>query len=134
MGPKAIGRLMTGIMMDQVRSLRARAIIERFVNHHDRGVFLQTGNTCEKVIRSARRDSGISPSEIDAEVSRLAPGCLSDVEAQKAAEMATVIRKLSQEEFTRLFRHGFEVADITLYCYYPEQFPYMGYAKSRWNK
>jgi NTE family protein len=134
MGPKAIGRLMTGIMMDQVRSLRARAIIERFVNHHDKGVFLQTGNTCEKVIRSARRDSGLSQAEIETEIAQLAPGYLSDLEAQKAAEMGTVIRKLSQEEFERLFRHGFEVADITLYSYYPDEFKHIGYAHSRWYK
>ncbi len=134
MGPKAIGRLMTGIMMDQVRSLRARAIIERFVNHKDKGAFLQTGNTCEKIIRSARRDSGLSKAEIDAEVARMVPGCLSDDEAKQAAEMATVIRKLTQEEYTRLFRHGYEVADVTLYAYYPELYPYIGYLNSRYAK
>lgn len=133
-GPKAIGRLMTSIMMDQVRSLRARAIIERFVNHKDKGVFLQTGNSAEKVIRSARRDSGLSPQEIDAEVARIAPDCLNDVETQKAAEMGTVIRQLSQEEFERLFRHGFEVADVTLFCYYPDTFQHINYTKSRWVK
>ena len=134
MGPKAIGRLMTGIMMDQVRSLRARAIIERFINHKDKGAFLQTGNTCEKIIRSARRDSGLSKAEIDAEVARMVPGCLSEDDAKKAAEMATVIRKLSQEEYERLFRHGYEVADVTLYAYYPDLCPYIGYTNSPWGK
>ena len=41
---------------------------------------------------------------------------------------------LSEEEFERLFRHGFEVADYTLYSYYPEMFPYFGYQNSRWFK
>lgn len=134
MGPKAIGRLMTSIMMDQVRSLRSRAIIERFVNHKDKGVFLQTGNTCEKVIRSARRDSGLSAAEIDAEVARLTPGSLSENEAKDAAEMATVIRKLSEEEYLRLFRHGYEVANVTLYSYYPDQFGYREFADSPWSR
>lgn len=134
MGPKAIGRLMTGIMMDQVRSLRARAIIERFVNHKDQGVFLQTGNTCEKIIRSARRDSGLSKAEIDAEIARFAPSCLPEEEARQAAEMATVIRKLSPAEFERLFRHGYEVADLTLYAYYPDRFPFVGFLNSPWSK
>ena len=41
---------------------------------------------------------------------------------------------LSQEEFERLFRHGFEVADITLFCYYPDTFAHINYTKSRWNQ
>jgi NTE family protein len=127
-GPKAIGRLMTSIMMDQVRSLRARAIIERFVNHKDKGVFLQTGNTAEQIIRSSRRDSGLAPAEIETEIARLAPDCLDDAEAQKAAGMGTVIRQLTEEEFERLFRHGFEVADLTLFSYYPETFQHIKYS------
>ena len=132
MGPKAIMRLMTGIMMDQVRSLRTRAIIERFINHQDKGVFLQTGNTSEHIIRSARRDSNLTVAAIDAEVAKIAQDSLSPLEAQKAAEMPTVIRKLTSEEFERLFRHGFEVADVLLYAYYPESFKYIDYLKSRW--
>lgn len=132
-GPKSIMRLMTGIMMDQVRSLRARAIIERFVNHKDRGVFLQTGNTVDKIIRSARKGQGIPAEVIDAEVARLQPDCLDDSEAQAAAEMGTVIRRLTQAEFERLFRHGFEVADLTLSAYYPEQFQHLVYGHSRWG-
>jgi NTE family protein len=131
-GPQAILRLMTGIMMDQIRSLRSRAIVERFKNHDDRGIFAQTGNTCERIIRSAGKGKGWSKEQIAAEIARICPGSLSADEAQKAAEMGTVIRKLSEVEYRRLFQHGFEVADGLLYAYYPQDFEYLGYTKSRW--
>jgi len=133
-GPKAIMRLMTGIMMDQIRSLRSRAIVERFINHQDKGVFLQTGNTGEKIVRSAGRGRNLPPEEIEAQIARICPGSLSADEARKVAEMGTVIRKLSQEEYERLFRHGFEVADGMLSAYYPETFDYIGYTQSRWAR
>ena len=122
-GPKALLRLATSIMMDQIRSLRTRAILERLISHEDKGVFLQTGNTCEHVLKSAGRNSDIS---------EFCPGCLSEEQVILAAEMETTIKRLTDEEFERLFRHGFEVADYTLYSYYPEMFPYVGYQNSRW--
>jgi NTE family protein len=131
-GPKAILRMMTGIMMDQIRSLRSRAIVERFINHQDKGVFLQTGSTCDGIIRSAGRGKKLPPDEIEAQVARLCPGSLSADEAEKAAKMGTVIRKLTEEEYTRLFRHGFEVANAKLHIYYPADFDFISYPKSRW--
>jgi len=47
--------------------------------------------------------------------------------------MPTVIRKLTQDEFERLFRHGFEVADFSLFAYYPDQFKFIGYKNSGWG-
>jgi NTE family protein len=117
-GLKAMERIVTGIMMDQVRSLRARAILERIKNHGDKGAFLQTGNTCEYVLREAGKA---------AEVAVKCPGCLPKEEADRAANMETDIAKLSEETFERLFRHGFEVADTTLYAYNPDKFKYIGY-------
>ncbi|OGO44391.1 MAG: hypothetical protein A2W37_10640 [Chloroflexi bacterium RBG_16_63_12] len=48
--------------------------------------------------------------------------------------MGTTIRRVTPAEFERLFRHGFEVADYTLYAYHPDTFPYIGYVNSRWGK
>lgn len=117
-GANALMRIATGILMDQVRSLRARAVIERMLNHQDQGSFLQIGNTCSYVLAAAGRKD---------EISRLAPGCLSDEAASMADTMPTVIRRLTETEYRRLFRHGFEVADYTLYAYHPERFPYIGF-------
>ena len=118
-GVKALERIITGILMDQVRSLRSRAILERIIEHGDKGVFLQTGNTCEQVLRAGNKAAEIPV--------RLA-SALSAAEAQQVAEMDTDIGKLSEATFERTFRHGYEVANCTLYAYYPEHFQYVGYA------
>jgi NTE family protein len=109
-------------MMDQIRSLRSRAIIERIANHKDPGAFLVNGNSCTEVLTDAKRKDNLS---------RIAPLCLDDEQVMRAGAFPTVVRKLSDEEFMLLFRHGFEVADYTLYAYHPDQFDFIGYANSR---
>jgi NTE family protein len=123
-GAKATMRLMTGILMDQVRSLRSRAILERLINHkdQDRGGFLQIGNTAAEIL-------GGSPHA--AELNQLVNSCLPQTEAKLAADMPTVIRKLTSDEFSRLFRHGFEVADLSLYAYNDDQFGLVSFGGSR---
>ena len=120
-GPKALLRLATGIMMDQVRSLRTRIVMERLLNHFadDKGAFLQMGNSARDVLSEAQRESVIP---------QIAQDAMSNEEARLAAKMPTVIRKLSAEEFERLFRHGFEVADYTLFAYHADEFAHFGYA------
>lgn len=120
-GARALLRLSSGIMMDQVRSLRTRVVLERLLNHSedDKGSFLQMGNTASLVLSEARKEAAIA---------QVAPASLSVEEAQRAATMPTVIRKLTSEEFERLFRHGFEVADCTLFAYYSDQFAHVDYA------
>ena len=123
-GARVLMRIAADILMNQVRSLRTRAIIERMRNHDDQGGFFQTGNTCAYVLREAGKTEDIP---------RLCPDCLSEEDATRVAEMPTVIRKLTDEEFERLFRHGFEVADYTLYAYHADKFRYIGYVNSRWS-
>jgi NTE family protein len=113
-GVHALKRIITGILMDQVRSLRSRAILERILDHHDRGVFLQTGNTCEQVLRAAGKAS---------EIPTRCPGSMSAVETEQVATMETNIAGLPVETFEQTLRHGYEVANITLYAFYPEEFP-----------
>jgi NTE family protein len=117
-GIKAMQRLLTGIMMDQVRSLRARSILERIINHGDRGGFLQIGNTCKFVLEEA----GLGAENLD-----ICHGCLDQNVADQAAWMGTDIAKLDDQTFELLYRHGFEVADYTLYAYNPDHFHYIGY-------
>jgi NTE family protein len=129
LGPEKYGKLkallrIIGILMDQVRSLRARAVLERLkLYEEDPGSFLRAGNTCRYVLRKAGREE---------EIANLCPHCLGKKEADSAAAMETEIRRLSQEEFELLFRHGFEVADYTLYAYHADKFDYIGYSNSRW--
>lgn len=121
---KAADRMIRGIMMDQIRTLRFRAVLERFKNHQGAGSILQIGTTCEGILREVGRED---------EISELRSQCLSHREAEAAAETPTDIRRLSPEHFERLFRHGFEVADYTLYAYHPDEFPFIGYRNSRYS-
>jgi NTE family protein len=117
-GSKALMRIITGVMMDQIRSLRARSILERIHNHKDRGAFLQIGNSCAEILSAAGKDD---------EIAEKCPGCLSPQETIQAAETETDIAKLTAKKFELLFRHGYENADYTLYGFSPDLFNFMGY-------
>jgi NTE family protein len=131
-GAAALGRLMTGIMMTQIRSLRTRAIMERLENHDDKGVFLQTGNTTKYVLQNVEKtkwnqafiEKLAQPGFID----QFSQGSLDDNQADTVARYPTVIRRLSDQDYDLLFRHGFEVADVTLCAYYPDQFQHIAFS------
>ena len=129
------------IPMYQVLALRSRAIVERFKVHKDQGSYVHIGNTCEYVLTDARKEALRRKDleearRLEDAIARLCSDskCLSDDEAVRARDMETTARRLSQEEFERLFRHGFEVADYTLYAYHGDEFKYIGYSKSRWSQ
>jgi hypothetical protein len=118
-GSKALMRIITGVMMDQIRSLRARAILERMRNHNDRGAFLQIGNSCAEILMAAGKQD---------EIAEKCAGCLTPLEATQAAEVETDIARLTSKKFELLFRHGFENADYSLYGFSPDFFNYIGYS------
>jgi NTE family protein len=119
-GVQALMRLATGIMMSQVRSLRSRAILERIKNHpEDKGVFLKMGNSCEYILTSGGKGDLLE---------QYRQGMLSADDVQTAANMPTVIRKLTPSEYECLFHHGYEVADATLSVHYPDDFRHIPYS------
>lgn len=112
-------RLFTGIMMNQVRSLRTRTILGRLTAHpEDQGVFLQMGNTWKDIVREG---GDVALAE------RFTRECLSDEDVQRIAAFATTIRRLTDAEYEGLYRHGFEVADATLNAFYPQDFAHIAY-------
>ncbi len=117
-GAPVLMRIISGVMMDQIRSLRSRAILERIKSHGDKGAYLTIGNSCPNIIRAAGKE---------AELAYLCDGCLSEEEAERAGAFPTVIRKLTDAEFELLFRHGFEVANCLLHTYYPDLFEHVPY-------
>ncbi len=123
-GVNALLRIISGVMMPQIRALRSRVFFERIRNHGDAGAFFGIGNSCAKVLDQ------IKPPE---EVARLSALCLSPAEAARAAAVPTSIRRLSEAEFELLFRHGYEVANYTLYGYHGETYPFIAYADSYWG-
>ncbi len=120
-GYKALFRMVTGIMQDQVRSLRSRAILERIRNHDDQGAFFQMGNTRAEILHNAGK---IKESQV------LAQDVLSKDDAERAATFPTNISSLAQADFEMLFRHGFEVANDTLYAYHEKDFKDFSYYPS----
>ncbi len=121
-GARSVLRLVN-IMMDQVRSLRTRAIVERMQSAECPGAFLQIGNCCEDVLRDPK---------FKGEVAQLSALCMKSEETEWAARLGSTIRKLKPDEFDRLFRHGYEVANYTLYAYAPPPTKFMSYGQSRW--
>lgn len=126
-GAKSIGRLITGIMMNQVRSLRTRAILERIQNHDDKGVFLQTGKSVKYILNNVQRtkDNGDYIDKVLKQpgfIEQASHGTLSPEHAVQVAKFATVIRRLSEAEFQLIHQHGFETANAILSSYYPETF------------
>jgi NTE family protein len=107
-GPRALIHIITGIVTAQIRALRARSVVERMKSHEeDPGALPRIGETCEEVREEAgRRD----------EIDRLRQGFLTTPQAEWAENVETTARQLSEDVFDTLFRHGFEVADHTLYA------------------
>jgi NTE family protein len=119
-GIPAIMRLSTGIMMNQVRSLRTRAILERLQNHkmEDQGVFLQMGHTCQNILKNSNHLDWLPAFQA---------GAMPEADVMKAFNTPTTIRKLTIEEYECLYQHGYEVANTTLHAYYPADFDNIPY-------
>jgi NTE family protein len=96
------------VATDQVRAFRLRTIISFLEKNQNAGVVLRMGNTVAGILKSAKKDA---PS------SWTGRSFLSDAEVQMAAGLETTLRNLSEEEYDRLFLHGYEVAETTLFAY-----------------
>jgi NTE family protein len=109
------------IIGSQSQSLYTRWVMESIVNGSTSGSYFKIGNSGPDILKKANRQD-----EIDA----LCSSCLleSDVDVIRATGM--VCRKLSCNEFERLYRHGFEVASFTLYAHLHDQlgFDFVQYA------
>ncbi|SMP48215.1 NTE family protein [Neorhodopirellula lusitana] len=90
------------VATDQVRSLRARMLMEYFKQNPGTGAYLRLGRSTKKAY--SRQPSLGKPE-------------LTDREVRFVSQMETTLRRLSHHEFSLLFRHGYEVADATLSTY-----------------
>ncbi|HEX9076533.1 MAG TPA: patatin-like phospholipase family protein [Anaerolineae bacterium] len=123
-GIKGIYRMITGILMDQIRSLRTRAVLGQMIKDPDSGVLLRTGATSQAVLLSSAHKE---------EITTLGAQCLDEKQATLCADYATTLRRMPVEDFDLLFRHGFEVADYTLYAYSTSS-KFIGYAASHFGQ
>ena len=96
------------VATDQVRSLRARAVVSHFQRNPGTGVYLKIGKTEECIYREANHP---------AVPERIAGDSLSTSEVREAAGIGTTLRRFTQREYDLVFAHGYQVADATLSAY-----------------
>ena len=101
------------IATDQIRGLRARAVVSHLQRNPGVGVYLRTGNTEEHIYRDAKRS---------AMVKKVRPDSLGSSEVEEAASFSTTLRKCTRQEYDLLFAHGYQVADATLSAYCGDNF------------
>lgn len=89
------------IATDQVRGLRSRAVVTEFMRKKGSGAYFRMGNTVEQIYAAVGQSAPMGDN-------------LSKKDVEQAATFPTTLRRLTVPEFTRLRRHGFEVADATL--------------------
>ncbi|MFG0288203.1 MAG: patatin-like phospholipase family protein [Rhodopirellula sp. JB044] len=87
------------VATDQVRSLRARMLIDFFKQNPGSGTYLRLG---------LRTKGGYARSHLAGEAA------LTEAEVKQVSQMETTLRRLTHSEFSLLFRHGYEVADATM--------------------
>jgi hypothetical protein len=68
--------------------------------------------------QTALREAGLPTAEIEA----IATGCLADEEVEQAALFPTTLRRVKEQDFDRLYRHGWEAADCNLRARRPDLF------------
>lgn len=96
------------VATDQVRSLRARMVMQQFKEQPGLGAYLRLG-----------MQPGRSHVQQPGSANRWT---LSAAEIDQVANLETTLRRLTADEFSLLFRHGFEVADLTLTRYVGDYF------------
>ena len=101
------------IATDQIRSLRARALVSHLQRYPGSGVYLKIGNTEERIFRAAKRA---------AMAEQIVEDSLLTSQVRKAVGISTRLRRFTQQEYDLLFAHGYQVADATLSAYCSDSF------------
>lgn len=115
---------LVGIAMGQVRSLRARTLIKHFAQPGQPGCYMRLGNSVDEILYRAKREE---------DVMQYPDAFLPKVDVQRLGKMETNIRRMLPFKFNLLYRHGFEVANATLFAYLPEQFSLAKYPPPSWS-
>ena len=118
------GYRMISLATNQVRSLRARMVVAH-LQEGNPGSYLQIDNSAAYLLRRARLDD-----ELADVIGRYLP----ESEVKLAATMESTLRQVTDDEFERLFRQGFEVADVTMHAFKSGgNRPLRGYDPAAWR-
>ena len=95
------------IPRSQVRGLRSRIFIKHLIDNPKSGGYLQIGNTVGYIFKKAG---------LQADDSHV-PGSMHASDVKDVAEFPTTLRKVSDDEFNSIMRHGYEVCNATFHGY-----------------
>jgi NTE family protein len=109
----AIPDRLLGITARGVQEKRLRALQTYLHQHNYPGRHMRIGSSCAHILARAGRPHDIA---------QVADAYLPDRAIHRVALMETTLRALSTDEFDMLFRHGYEVADCSLYAHAPREF------------
>lgn len=101
-------RRMADIMATQVQSLRTRIIMDFLINEPTKGRYIKLGHHADYILNNAKKAHDIV---------ELSSQTLSDERIDPVRNIKTEDTHMTYEKFDLIFRHGFEVADLTLYAH-----------------
>ncbi|MCP4582834.1 MAG: patatin-like phospholipase family protein [candidate division Zixibacteria bacterium] len=105
---------LVNISMDQVRSLRSRQLASHFIENDNTGAYLKMGYSPESIFRAWKMHPSNEPALIG--------DALDKSESDRAANYATTLKRISENDFDLIARHGWEVANYTLLALCPNLF------------
>jgi NTE family protein len=100
------------VTMDQVRSLRARALWDHFQNKKNSGVYFKIGESVDSIKKTFKINSTNSLVK-----NSLSNDCINDLKSYP-----TTLNQMKVHDFDNLVTHGWEVANMTLICQCSELF------------
>ncbi len=109
------------ITANQVRSLRARIVMDFLVNRPTGGRYFKLGRDAGYILDKARKTSDIET---------LHSQTLPDDAIGRVRNFKTEDTCMTTEKFDLIFRHGYEIADLTLYAHgsADDGYEFTGYA------
>jgi len=105
---KNLERLIS-IAIDQIRSLRARQIVNYFIGNPHKGLYMKIGRTAEYILGNRKIPHP--------DKEKIMGSCINYENAMKVQDFDTDLKKLTKEKFGLILKHGYEVINCTYETY-----------------
>jgi len=107
----------------QVNALRTRIVMDFLVTEPTKGRYLKLGNRAGYILKNAGKAH---------EIEHLQPQTLSADEIKRIRSVDALDTRITADKFHLLFRHGYEIANLTLYAHGSDRdgFEFKGYLQS----
>ena len=96
------------ITAKQAHSLRTRIVMNFLINEPTKGRYMKLGNHADYILKKAGKAHHIE---------NLRPQSLPADEVKRVQSIDTLDTSMTAERFDLVFRHGYEIADLTLYAH-----------------